>query len=209
MIRGTVVAWNDDRGFGFVEPAGGGERHFLHVSAIRGGGRPQQGDAVEFEPARDPQGRLQVRRASRLGGSRRRPRLWLLLYMLVPLAALWGAAGVAAVPALVPAVASFASLVSLVLYALDKSAARHGRSRVAENTLHVWSLIGGWPGALLAQPLLRHKTRKQPFRAVFLVTVVLDLALLWGLTVEPGRSLAWRADAAVRAGVEQAWGRFR
>ena len=43
-----------------------------------------------------------------------------------------------------------------------------------ENTLHLLSLAGGWPGALVAQHKLRHKSRKQSFRLVFRATVVLN-----------------------------------
>ena len=68
------------------------------------------------------------------------------------------------------------SCIAFALYGLDKSAARRGMWRTPELTLHAVSLIGGWPGALLAQSVFRHKTRKQPFRTVFWVTVVLNCA---------------------------------
>lgn len=73
------------------------------------------------------------------------------------------------------------SVVTFVVYAADKSAARQGRRRVSESTLHALSIIGGWPGALLGQQVLRHKTRKQPFRTVFWVTVVVNCALVAGV----------------------------
>lgn len=31
-LQGQVVNWNDDKGFGFVEPNGGGDRAFVHKS---------------------------------------------------------------------------------------------------------------------------------------------------------------------------------
>ena len=67
-----------------------------------------------------------------------------------------------------------ASLVTFIWYAIDKSAARRGERRTPENTLHLLSLVGGWPGALVAQQQLRHKTKKQPFRIIFWATVVLN-----------------------------------
>lgn len=72
-----------------------------------------------------------------------------------------------------------ASAASVVLYAMDKSAARRGRWRTAESTLHLLSVIGGWPGALIAQRLFRHKSSKPSFQAAFLFTVFLNCALLW------------------------------
>jgi uncharacterized membrane protein YsdA (DUF1294 family) len=71
-----------------------------------------------------------------------------------------------------------ASAATIVVYAVDKSAARHGRWRVSERTLHLLAIIGGWPGALVAQQVFRHKSRKPSFRAAFLLTVVLNCALL-------------------------------
>lgn len=83
------------------------------------------------------------------------------------------------------------SLLSLLVYAWDKHAARKGRQRTPENTLHLLALAGGWPGALFAQQWLRHKTVKKKFRAVFWTTVVLNLAALaYLLTPEGARLLA-------------------
>ena len=69
------------------------------------------------------------------------------------------------------------------MYAVDKSAARKGAWRTQESTLHLLSLAGGWPGALVAQQKLRHKSRKQSFRFVFWVTVLLNCgAFVWLFT---------------------------
>jgi uncharacterized membrane protein YsdA (DUF1294 family) len=59
---------------------------------------------------------------------------------------------------------------------MDKSAARSGERRTPESTLHLLALAGGWPGALLAQQFLRHKSTKAEFRRTFWVTVVLNVA---------------------------------
>ena len=72
-----------------------------------------------------------------------------------------------------------ASAASIVVYAVDKSAARHGRWRTSENMLHLLAVIGGWPGALVAQRLFRHKSRKPSFQAAFVLTVVVNCALLF------------------------------
>ena len=58
-----------------------------------------------------------------------------------------------------------ASAASIVVYAVDKSAARHGRWRASESTLHLLAIIGGWPGALVAQQVFHHKSRKPSFQA--------------------------------------------
>jgi len=71
-----------------------------------------------------------------------------------------------------------ASIAAFAAYALDKSAARRHARRVAESTLHLLALAGGWPGAALAQSLLRHKTRKQPFRSLWWLSVALNCTAL-------------------------------
>lgn len=77
-----------------------------------------------------------------------------------------------------------ASMVALLFYGYDKWAAIKGWQRVRERSLHVVALVGGWPGALAAQRIFRHKTRKQPFRRIFWVAVSANLAaLLWVLSV--------------------------
>jgi len=78
------------------------------------------------------------------------------------------------------------SIVLFAVYGMDKAAARKGLRRVPEFNLHVVALLGGWPGALVAQRVFHHKTRKQPFQTIFWCTVVANCAalawLLWQLS---------------------------
>ena len=71
-----------------------------------------------------------------------------------------------------------ASLLAFVLYAVDKSAAAQGRDRIPESTLLAIGTVGGWPGAIVAQRALRHKTIKRSFRLRFWLTVVAHVALV-------------------------------
>lgn len=68
------------------------------------------------------------------------------------------------------------SLVALLVYADDKDAARTRRWRASENKLLTIGLLGGWPGALIAQRLLRHKTRKAAFQWPFWLSVAVNVA---------------------------------
>lgn len=70
------------------------------------------------------------------------------------------------------------SLITFTLYGLDKQAAIHGKRRTPELHLQLLALLGGWPGALLAQPLFRHKRRKRPFQLGFWLVSLLNLAVL-------------------------------
>lgn len=77
------------------------------------------------------------------------------------------------------------NFVTFLAYALDKQAARQGRWRVRERTLHLWSLAGGWPAAWWAQRLLRHKSAKAAFQRVYWGTVVLHGVALGGWLLGP------------------------
>lgn len=76
-----------------------------------------------------------------------------------------------------------ASLITFLVYAIDKSASRKRVRRTPETTLHVLALLGGWPGALLAQETFRHKTRKQPFRLVHWFMILLNCGLFAWLLI--------------------------
>ncbi|MNY53218.1 hypothetical protein D3C86_1889550 [compost metagenome] len=65
------------------------------------------------------------------------------------------------------------SVLAFLLYWSDKRKARLDRWRIPENVLHAVELAGGWPGALLAQQVFRHKTRKLSFQVLFWVIVLL------------------------------------
>lgn len=76
------------------------------------------------------------------------------------------------VPLWTCAVYVIASAVCFAVYAQDKSAARAGHRRTPERTLLLLGLLCGWPGAVLAQQWLRHKSSKRAFQVAFWGTVV-------------------------------------
>ena len=77
------------------------------------------------------------------------------------------------------------SLVTFVAYAVDKFKAKHAMWRTPEKTLHLMELCCGWPGAMLAQKLLRHKSYKPSFRRIFWLMTVLNICAV-GLVIWKG-----------------------
>ncbi|MEO7150434.1 MAG: cold shock and DUF1294 domain-containing protein [Burkholderiaceae bacterium] len=190
------MRWHDDRGYGFIDPALGGDRVFVHAQALgAGAARPAEGQDLSFEvetvngrkracrvrPLR-PVAPIRVLRRSR------GPAAWgtASLFALPAFALLWLVVAVAwRVPAWVAGLYAVASVACFAAYALDKAAARGQRWRTDEARLLALGLIGGWPGALLAQQLLRHKSIKARFRAAYWRTVALNVALFLALNAPP------------------------
>jgi uncharacterized membrane protein YsdA (DUF1294 family) len=86
------------------------------------------------------------------------------------------------VPAAVPVFYAAASVATAIAYHLDKSAAERHAWRTSERTLHVMAVMGGWPGALVAREVFRHKSRKLSFRFLFWTAVALNCGALTWLT---------------------------
>jgi uncharacterized membrane protein YsdA (DUF1294 family)/cold shock CspA family protein len=193
-FTGTLKTWNDERGFGFVVPAQGGQEVFVHIKAFPPGtGRPTVGQVLTFEVGTGSDGKKKARAVQYPIRAKTSPRprvefqaRWTLPRKLaIPIfvgiyafvVARWGFS----LPVLL--IYLGLSLVAFILYAVDKSAAKSGRRRTPENTLHFFSLAGGWPGALVAQQLLRHKTSKQSFVYAYWFTVLVNV----------GGFVAWHA----------------
>jgi len=81
------------------------------------------------------------------------------------------------------------SILTYLIYAKDKKAARNNEWRTPEKTLHLYSLICGWPGAIIAQQRLRHKNKKQSFRVVFILTMLINMGGIAGLHTDQGSSM--------------------
>jgi uncharacterized membrane protein YsdA (DUF1294 family) len=81
---------------------------------------------------------------------------------------------------LIAIVYAIASIVTFAIYGWDKRRSTRGGGRVPEQTLHLLELLGGWPGALLAQRTFRHKWNKASYMLAFWTIVVVHLTA-WAL----------------------------
>lgn len=192
---GKIVFWNQEKAFGFIEPSAGGKRVFAHITSFKSkGSMPTLGRDVSFQLAKDKDGRLCAvnvlyageKAAAAADCPKKSASLWLipiyftLFFLSVELTKF---------PIVVLLWQIAISVVVYVVYAWDKSSAQNNRWRTSEATLHMFALAGGWPGALLAQQVLRHKTKKQPFRFVFWVTVLLSVSAVVWLHTREGRKI--------------------
>jgi uncharacterized membrane protein YsdA (DUF1294 family)/cold shock CspA family protein len=191
-LEGTLKEWNDDKGFGFISPYAGGAVVFAHISAFQNRSRrPKPGDVVIYHPEKSKDGRMRAVSVSYSGEKigERAPhkserRLWFaMLVSLAFLMAILVFGFMRFIPGEIVALYFAASTIALFMYWRDKSAARKGRWRTQESSLLLCGLIGGWPGALIAQQLFRHKSSKTEFQITFWGTVAVNCAGLgWVLT---------------------------
>jgi uncharacterized membrane protein YsdA (DUF1294 family) len=68
--------------------------------------------------------------------------------------------------------------ITYFLFGFDKRAAERGNSRIPEKTLLLASALGGSVGAVMAQQRFRHKTQKQPFKALLYGIITAQIALI-------------------------------
>jgi uncharacterized membrane protein YsdA (DUF1294 family)/cold shock CspA family protein len=187
--KGKITSWNDEKGFGFIRPGTGGKRVFVHIKAFGNRDRrPEVNQTVTFALSTDKQGRPCAVKATlagdRLTQKTQKTKGSISIIVAAFFLVIVGAAVLTAkIPSLILALYTVASLLTFIMYAADKSAAMKGNWRTRESTLHLLSLAGGWPGALVAQQKLRHKSKKHSFRSVFWVTVMLNFAaFVWLFT---------------------------
>lgn len=202
--QGTLVRWEKERGFGFIRCAEVSADVFVHLRDFADRGlTPQVGMTLTFDeihvggkgpravavqapgamprreqqqprrPAASPRPRTERRQDAAPSSSSSLP----MVLLLPAYAALLGyGVWTTRIPPIALGVLLLISLLTFVVYGVDKNAATAGRWRTAESTLHLLSLIGGWPGAWCAQRLFRHKVRKTSFMAGYWATVLAHMA---------------------------------
>ncbi len=194
-FQGKILNWNDDKGFGFVEPSGGGERAFVHIKAFKTRSRrPVNGEVIVYELVRENNNRfkainIKFARDGKVSKNRSKAKSsnsFGVSFILLFCIGLSVSTFILGMPVIVAGLYVVMSFIAYVAYAIDKSAAKSGRWRTKESTLHLLSIIGGWPGAYLAQNKLRHKSSKSEFKSIYWVTVFINLGGLFWLHTEKG-----------------------
>ena len=70
------------------------------------------------------------------------------------------------------------SPVCFLAYYRDKQRAIRGLQRTPEARLHLYEFLGGWPGGLVAQRLIRHKSRKASYQRQFWLIVAMHVGFI-------------------------------
>lgn len=208
--EGMIVRWDDDKGFGFIRSVALAQDVFVHVRDYRprAGEAPRKGLRVTFEDIQvggkgpravevQPFDGAVASNARQLGvqtiasARRNAPRPaqnafrsgagWVVPLMIVYGLGLTWLVWQRLVPWWVLLASTLLNLATFFAYWRDKYAAQQGRWRISEETLHLWSLAGGWVGAWFAQQVLRHKSAKASFRAAYWSTATTHCAVVLGI----------------------------
>lgn len=193
--QGRITTWKDDRGFGFIAPNGGGPLVFVHIKSFAASEiRPAGNDVVTYELTANEQGRPRADNVAFVRDRAARPPssqtgVSALAAAMSFLGVVVGLVHFGKIPAFVFATYVGISALTFLVYAVDKSAAKNNRWRIKESTLHMLGLVGGWPGAIAAQKVFRHKSKKQAFQTAFWFTVAVNCTALGWLLSSYGANL--------------------
>jgi uncharacterized membrane protein YsdA (DUF1294 family)/cold shock CspA family protein len=188
-VKGKIITWNDEKGFGFIQPDTSGKQVFIHISDFNNRNRrPEISNSVTYILSSDKKGRPRAINASLEGDKLKikndikvKENPYKLTLAIICAAGFLFTVAITAilgkVSPLILLFYIFISLLTFTIYAIDKSAAQKNSWRTSEKTLHILSVIGGWPGALVAQQKLIHKSRKQSFQLIFWLTVLMNCCI--------------------------------
>lgn len=190
--QGRITKWTDDKGFGFITPNGGGGQVFVHISSFSNRQRrPKEGVIVTYELGADEKGRARAAKVAFVGeaakpanvpGTGNFPPVFAVCFLFFVVAAVMAGK----LPYAILLIYWVASVVTYISYYFDKVAALKGHRRTQENTLHLFALLGGWPGGLIAQRAFRHKTAKASFQTTFWITAIANCIVFGWLFTPDG-----------------------
>jgi len=180
---GRLTQWKDDQGYGFITPNGGGSPVFVNVKSFSNRQRrPLRNDNVSYTVVFDGKDRARAEDVE-----------FLVDHSPAPFSPGWGpgilAFGVffllfvadsvrkGRIPLAVLGLYLVASTLAFYFYRHDKD---------SDGTLHFWSLIGGWPGAALAQKLVQPRSKKRSFQIVYWFTIAANSVGFFWLLFSPG-----------------------
>jgi len=193
--QGRITQWLDDKGYGFITPNGGGTRVFMHISSLAPNQRrPRGNELVHYEMTLDQQRRPNAHGVQYVArsGARGFPALGAIVAPGISVAFfafLIGAVLRERLPVAVLLWYLAASLLTIAAYRQDKLLSIERKRRLREKHLHLGELLGGWPGALVAQRWWRHKSQKTSFQAEFWLMVTINLAALAWLYAGSGANV--------------------
>lgn len=178
-LVGELRSWDDGKGYGFIVPADGGQDIFVHINKFKHDTyRPVAGGKIYYRLTKDANGKPSAYDAIIKEDAFKHIKkkitvaVWVIALSPFLLSAYAIFAFIEPAPAMIYLVMS---VLAFFMYAKDKHNAKNSRWRTRETELHIVEFFGGWPGALLAQRELRHKSRKKYYQFIFWLIVAIHM----------------------------------
>lgn len=190
--NGVISNWNEEKGFGFITPNSGGKAIFFHINDYSHRHKsPLTNLKVHYLISTDQKGRVCAIDVAPLKGHKNngkelKQKFFSLVLFSTFSVVLYYLFDLKLIPLELVCLYAIMSVISFLMYAKDKNAAEWGTWRTSESTLHTLSLLGGWPGAALAQSFLRHKSKKVSFRVTYWIMVIANCVCLYWLVTPKG-----------------------
>lgn len=185
--QGRLVEWFDDKGYGFIQPHDQTKQKvFLHIKSFsKKGPRPIIGCALDYTITVDQQGRfcaqdvVYIRKIQKkVAVENQQPVSKMVYFIVIYAVCILVLSTMHQLPALYIPILILVNAVTYYFYKKDKTAAQQNGWRVEEKNLHLLAFLGGWPMAWYAQQHLRHKTKKDTFQKMYIVSIVLNIVLV-------------------------------
>ena len=178
--KGKLTTWNDDKGYGFITPIGSQKKTFVHISSfLSRQKRPTTGDILYYNITRDKKGKLCATNVTpniaTVKKDEGKLNILSLIFAIIFIVIIGWLFITGKITSSFMLLYLATSLSTFILYAIDKYQSSTNGQRISENTLNLIALFGGWPGGIVAQEFLRHKSKKKSFRSTFFIMVFLNI----------------------------------
>ena len=196
QFTGRIVKWNREKGCGWMERDG--QRIFLHWREFaERRKRPEPGDEVRFTAGTGPTGEICAKNGVHVKSGGRVEFVVILLLIALLASPAFAVVKLRIDPAVAAVYALLVNGITYAVYASDKKRARQqrGARRTPEVKLHLLELMGGWPGAFVAQRQLPHKCVKLRYQMEFWIIVAIHQYVAFGFLQ------GWELPKAILRGI--------
>lgn len=175
-MKGIVVKYNGQKGYGFIRAEGNDNDIFVHIKNVDNANELLIGQTVTFEITHTPKGPS----ATSVVAGRKQTSAFVIFMTAAALIA-FAALGYLYFnqhTSFIWAYLIAINVTTILVYGYDKVVSGSTKVRVPENVLHLLAFIGGSPGGLIAQKFFRHKTIKGSFQRLYWGIVALQVMLV-------------------------------
>lgn len=200
LYEGIIKSWKTDKGFGFIQPNDKGKDIFIHIRDLKHSNyQPQPGDDICYKVVAEKYGKIRAydafikgqeisqlyrEKSFRKNQPQKQKTIWqyrlgmLVVLVIATIPFIFSAFLIKVEHNFIPFFTYLLmSLSTFIIYAIDKTKAHKNEWRIPESTLHLCELLGGWPGALITQQVIRHKNKKLSFQITIWIIVMIHMVI--------------------------------